>query len=417
MGKGYDFFVAPTTPIPTDDYFFTGQASDQATKGTENPTATFQATTPTGAVPIVQTTTAVANESFVNNNLAASWTGPYPAGPVHGPLTVSLYASGVSGAVNGVPISVTVFADPDFSADADGEQPDRIVATGTITGTAGPPGAPALITGKIPVVDGAPSVQSRLHVQVVSGDITEPVTLQIVYGSASAASGFEEPTADVDPGEQQASAGPRIPPPSAGSSGLNVAAVPTRGAPTAADVAAGTARCAPVRYQVPSGGTPSLRISDVNEWEGSAATGNHKVSVPVTLSAPTNHQVTVHYATRNGTASAPSDYLATSGTLTFAPGQASSAVLVTFVGENRPEPDERFFIDLSSPVGATIADSSGHRHDPQVPVRTGPGATRLRLRVRWRRGRWRGSTHPLGRLHRRPRSHPAAVWPRGARSG
>ena len=103
-------------------------------------------------------------------------------------------------------------------------------------------------------------------------------------------------------------------------------AVPTRGAPTAADVAAGTARCAPVRYQAPPGGTPSLRISDVNEWEGSAATGNHRVSVPVTLSAPTNAPVTVRYATRNGTASAPSDYIATSGTLTFAPGQASNAV-------------------------------------------------------------------------------------------
>jgi hypothetical protein len=124
-------------------------------------------------------------------------------------------------------------------------------------------------------------------------------------------------------------------------------------------VAAGTARCAPVRYRVPPGaGKPSLRISDVNEWEGSAATGNRQVLVPVTLSGPTNQTVRVHFATRNGTASAPSDYLAKSGTLSFAPGQTSSAVQVTFVGEDRPEPDERFFIDLSAPVGATIADGT-----------------------------------------------------------
>jgi chitinase len=279
---------------------------------------------------------------------------------VNGPLTINLYASGVSGAINGVPISVTVFADADFSDTADPEQPQRIVATGTITGTAGPPGVPALITGEIPVVDGAPAVVSRLHIQVASGDITEPVTLQVYYASASARSGFEEPVAPPpDPGESQASAGPRIPPPSAGSSGLNVAAVPTRGTPTAADVAAGTARCAPVRYKVPPGtGKPSLRIADVNEWEGSAVTGNHQVSVPVTLSGPTNQTVRVHFATRNGTASAPSDYLARSGTLTFVPGQTSSAVQVTFVGENRPEPDERFFVDLSAPVNATVADGT-----------------------------------------------------------
>ncbi len=359
-GKGYDFFVEPSTPIPTDDFFFKGQVTDQVTKGTPTPTATFDKISPTGPVPILQSTTALANESFVNNNLAASWTGPYPKGPVNGPLTINLYASGVSGAVNGVPISVTVFADPDLSAEADPVQPNRIVATGVITGTAGPPGAPALITGQIPVVDGAPAVQSRLHVQVVSGDITEPVTLQIAYGSTGAASSFEEPVApQPDPGTSQASAGPRVPPPSAESTGLNVAAVPTRATPTSADIAAGTARCAPVRYKVPPGsGTPSLRIADVNEWEGSAATGNRKVSVPVTLSAPSSKTVSVRFATRNGTATSPSDYLAASGTVTFQPGQTSGAASVTFVGENRNEPDETFSIVLSSPVNATIADGT-----------------------------------------------------------
>ena len=36
----------------------------------------------------------------------------------------------------------------------------------------------------------------------------------------------------------------------------------------------------------------------------------------------------------------------------------SNAVMVTFVGENRNEPDERFTVVLSSPVGATIADGT-----------------------------------------------------------
>ena len=189
---GYDFFVEPTTPIPTDDYFFKGQPQDQATKGTPNADGHVR---PDRARPArrrsSRRTTAVANESFVNNQLAASWTGPYPPGRVNGPMTINLYASGVAGAVSGVPLSVTVFADPDLSADGrpGAAGPDRRRRDDH----AAPPGRQGRrrsSPGQIPVVDGAPAVSSRLHVQVASGDITEPVTLQIAYGSASASSGL-----------------------------------------------------------------------------------------------------------------------------------------------------------------------------------------------------------------------------------
>jgi hypothetical protein len=52
-------------------------------------------------------------------------------------------------------------------------------------------------------------------------------------------------------------------------------------------------------------------------------------TILVTLSAPSSQTVTVDYSTSDGTATAPTDYLPASGTLTFAPGQTSASFQVT----------------------------------------------------------------------------------------
>ncbi len=48
----------------------------------------------------------------------------------------------------------------------------------------------------------------------------------------------------------------------------------------------------------------------------------------VTLDRPSTGTVTLNYATANGTATAGSDYVAGSGTLTFAPGETSKTIHV-----------------------------------------------------------------------------------------
>ena len=48
----------------------------------------------------------------------------------------------------------------------------------------------------------------------------------------------------------------------------------------------------------------------------------------VSLSAPSAQTVTVYYATGNGTADNSGDFLSTSGTLTFAPGETTKTVRV-----------------------------------------------------------------------------------------
>jgi uncharacterized repeat protein (TIGR01451 family) len=103
--------------------------------------------------------------------------------------------------------------------------------------------------------------------------------------------------------------------------------------------------------------TPSASIGDATHPEGN--TGDTPFVFTVTLSGAADSAVTIGYATADGTASSPSDYAATSGTLTFAPGQTSATVTVTVHGDTTPENDETFTVNLTSPSGATIADGQG----------------------------------------------------------
>src|SRR5262249_42084386 len=66
---------------------------------------------------------------------------------------------------------------------------------------------------------------------------------------------------------------------------------------------------------------PTLAINNLSVTEGNSGTTGAVFAV--SLSAPSSSPVTVQYATADGTASAGSDYQATSGTLTFAPGETS----------------------------------------------------------------------------------------------
>src|SRR5437773_4493325 len=70
-------------------------------------------------------------------------------------------------------------------------------------------------------------------------------------------------------------------------------------------------------------------------------------------------RVLVRYATANGTATAGSDYVAASGTLTFAPGVATQNVAVVVNGDPTPEPDETFVVTLSSPTNAGLSTAQG----------------------------------------------------------
>ena len=98
----------------------------------------------------------------------------------------------------------------------------------------------------------------------------------------------------------------------------------------------------------------TVRISDTSGLEGNA--GLTPLTFTVTLSADASAPVTVNFATQDGTAVAGEDYLAASGTLTFAPGEGSKDITVQVLGDGTLEPDETLVINLSGATNAVIAD-------------------------------------------------------------
>lgn len=87
------------------------------------------------------------------------------------------------------------------------------------------------------------------------------------------------------------------------------------------------------------------------------AGGGRTVNVTVSLSAATTQHVTVQFNTADGTAVVDGDYVATSGTLTFAPGETSKTISLTIVGDDIAEATESFLVQLSNASGASIQDA------------------------------------------------------------
>lgn len=115
---------------------------------------------------------------------------------------------------------------------------------------------------------------------------------------------------------------------------------------------------------------PRLSVSDASVTEGAFGTAT-TATFTVTLSEPATVPVTVNYATANGTATADVDYTATPGTLTFALGVTSLTVNVPVVGDDLPEADETFTLNLTGSVNAGIQDGQGVgtiRNDDQPPT-------------------------------------------------
>jgi hypothetical protein len=105
------------------------------------------------------------------------------------------------------------------------------------------------------------------------------------------------------------------------------------------------------------GGELLLAIDNVELPEGNA--GTTPFVFTVSLSEVSASPVTVDFGTRDGTALAGSDYTATSGTLTFAPGEVTKQITVLVTGDTTVEELETFFVDLSNASGATIGDAEG----------------------------------------------------------
>lgn len=98
---------------------------------------------------------------------------------------------------------------------------------------------------------------------------------------------------------------------------------------------------------------PQISIADASVSEGDE--GTVKAVFAVTLSEPSGLEVTVAYATSDGTARAGSDYQPATGTLVIPAGSTSASVEVNVAGDRVDENDEAFLVTLSSPAFAVLA--------------------------------------------------------------
>ena len=99
---------------------------------------------------------------------------------------------------------------------------------------------------------------------------------------------------------------------------------------------------------------PELSIDDAP-----AVSEGETAEFTVRLSATSGRAVTVSYRTVDGTAVAGSDYKSASGELRFEPGETTQTVTVETLADELAEDTEQFTVELSAPLGATVADGVG----------------------------------------------------------
>jgi Domain of unknown function (DUF4394)/Calx-beta domain len=90
-----------------------------------------------------------------------------------------------------------------------------------------------------------------------------------------------------------------------------------------------------------------------------AREGDRTVQVPIIRNSTDGDGVTttVSYATADGSAKAGKDYSATSGTVTFQPGETVKLVSIPVLDDRRSEPSEAFTVTLSNPSGGVALGS------------------------------------------------------------
>jgi hypothetical protein len=93
----------------------------------------------------------------------------------------------------------------------------------------------------------------------------------------------------------------------------------------------------------------------VSIGEGTGGT----VTAVFTITQDKRGRSAITFRTANGTATAPADYLARSGTVKFAGKKLTRTVAVTVVSDAIDEANETFSLELTGAKGAVIADGEG----------------------------------------------------------
>ncbi|WP_439550749.1 Calx-beta domain-containing protein [Falsiroseomonas sp.] len=214
-----------------------------------------------------------------------------------------------------------------------------------------PPGPPSISVGDVEVLEGAGFATFEVK---LSAAATGPVTVQFATASGTARSGLDF---------------------AALSGGLTFAAGETVKRVSVAltnDRVFEATESFSMRLSNASGatiadntGVATIRdddaarfsVSDASVVEGNS--GNTILAFKVTLAEAMTSTVSVSFATSGGTAQSGVDFVARSGTVSFAAGQTERIINVTAIGDRLVEMDETVVLTLSAPQRGVIADGTG----------------------------------------------------------
>jgi len=234
-------------------------------------------------------------------------------------------------------------------------------ATGGTTATslslngAGEEPLPALSVGDASIVEGNSGTKQMVFTVSLSQAATGPVTVNYATADGTAMAGQDyvakSGTITFAAGETQKTVSVTINGDKVAE--LNETLALKLSAPTGATLADGAAAGTILTDDVI---VPKIAIADASMKEGDSGTRN--LAFTVTLSEATSGPVTVNYATTDGSAKAGQDYVAQTGSLTFAAGETSKVINIAISGDSTLEGNETLRISLTSPAGAKIADGA-----------------------------------------------------------
>jgi Ca2+-binding RTX toxin-like protein len=100
---------------------------------------------------------------------------------------------------------------------------------------------------------------------------------------------------------------------------------------------------------------PAISISNQSSNEG--VSGNEQLIFQVSLSRPDSDPVSVNFASANDTAIAGLDYVATSGRLTFSPGETKKTINIPLINDFQFESNESVILNLSNSLNGDILNA------------------------------------------------------------
>ncbi len=201
---------------------------------------------------------------------------------------------------------------------------------------------PTIGIGDSSIVEGNSGTKLMVFTVSLSADYGQPVTVhyQTANGSAAAGSDYTAASGTVTIPAGQTSKtftiavkGDRLPEPTETfaiklSAATNATIVDSQGIGAIVD------------------NEPRVSISDVTKAEGQKGKTT-LFTFTVTLSAAYDQAVTMSYRTVNGTGTTGNDdYVAKTGTLTFAPGETMKTITIEVKGDSKKESNETFYLDL-----------------------------------------------------------------------